>query len=373
MGYQFPSITLLSESHVKTELSREKIMDMANEIVRVMDMWNTHVRIVDIKSSPLSTCFEVMPEAGESIKKVAKLKADLELHLASGIEILDHTSGKNSITVVALPKERPLISLRSILEMDEFTNAPSPLTVAAGFNYDGHPLLIDIAELPHMLIAGTTGSGKTAFIDNIIMSILYKAHPDDVKLILIDPKMVDLIFYNQVPHLLAPVVYEERAIFGMLSWVEDEMMRRYETFASVGLKSIDLYNKGHIDAKMSKIVVIIDEYAELMASYRKEFEDIIDRLARLGRAAGIHLIIATQRPTSDVLTGTIKSNLPCRVSFTVVDSRESNAIINRAGAQKLLGAGDMFFSMSSSSGTEHAQAAYVELDDIKKVVRTLAN
>jgi S-DNA-T family DNA segregation ATPase FtsK/SpoIIIE len=261
------------------------------------------------------------------------------------------------------------VGLGNLLDSEKFKKAESPLTFATGINYNGKIVLTDIEELPHMLVAGTTGSGKTVFMDDLILSILYKATPEQVRMIMIDPKMVDLTFYNGIPHLLAPVVYEENKIFGMLDWVESEMMRRYEKFSRRNVKNIQIYNTQNGEEMLPQILVIIDEYSELMMDYGAQFEAAIDRIGRLGRAAGIHLVIATQRATADVITNSIKSNLTCRASFTVIDWRESNAIINKAGARHLCGAGDMLFAMNSTVGMEHVQAPLVTEKEIKDVVK----
>lgn len=368
MAYKFPPIDLLKRTKNNIECSREDLTRMAEQIAVVMEMFGIYVHITDVRVTPLSVCFEVVPEAGSSIKNIKKMKADLELHLGTDIEIFNNFNEQASLTIVALPQGRPLVGLRNLIESDEFQNAKSPLTVATGVNYHGDIVLADIEELPHMLIAGSTGSGKTVFLDDIIMSLLYKASPEDVKVFLVDPKIVDLTYYSGIPHLLSPVIYEEQAIIGMFGWLEDEMMKRYNMLSEAGYKNIKSF-QDKTGNKIPQILVIIDEYAELMNDYKKDVEEIIDRLGRLGRAAGVHLIIATQRPTADVVTGSIKSNLPCRASFTVVDSRESTAILNKAGAQRLLGSGDMLFSLSSTDGTEHQQAPFVSEQEIKNVVK----
>ena len=374
MAYTFPMLNLLGKSeNVRTDeesYDRKQQDMMGKYIVEVMAMWNMDVQIVNIKQTPLSIFFDIMPESGSSIKSVSSMKTDLEVRLGREIEI---TNSENAIRIVVLYKKRPLIGLRYAIESVEFQKAASPLNFAAGIDYCGRLILPDIEQLPHMLVAGTTGSGKTIFLDDIILSILYKATPDEVKLILIDPKEVDFKLYNGIPHLLAPVVYEERKIFSMLDWTETEMMRRYEKFARFNVKNVNDYNFENGMDNLPQIVVIIDEYSELMEDFRNELEGVIERVGRLGRAAGIHLIIATQRPTTDIITGSIKLNLPGRASFTVVDSRESTAIINKGGAQKLCGSGDMLFSMSSLDGVKHLQAPYVSEKEIKDVVKYVVN
>lgn len=371
MKYQYPPISMLKSVSNNIVIEEKRLKEMAEEIVKVMSMWKVSSQVVDIRVTPMSICFEVMPEMGSSVKTIKKMKADIELRIGMSIEIMYKNISNHTITIAALPKDRPLIGLRNVLESDAFKNAESPLSFAAGFNYNGDAIVVDIEQLPHMLVAGTTGSGKTVFLDDIVMSLMFKASPEEVKMIMIDPKGVDLSYYNGIPHLLAPVVYDSHCLFGMLDWVETEMMRRYDNFSSLGVKNIKSYNELCSGELLPQILVIIDEYSEFMLDYKSEFESILDRISRLGRAAGIHLIIATQRPTVDVVTSSIKANLPCRASFTVVDSRESNAIINKAGFQRLCGAGDMLFSLNVSSETEHVQAAYVSENEIKSVVEIM--
>lgn len=336
----------------------------------VMSMWKIDVRVVDARITDMSICFDVEPDSGSSVKNLLKTEQDLETRLGAYIEIVSGDR-PNLFTIMVLPEEQPLVRLADLLAKDAFKYATSKLTVAVGMNYKGEPVMIDIEALPHMLIAGTTGSGKTVFLDDIIMSLLYKASPEDVRMILIDPKEVDLSYYNGVPHLLSPVVYEKEQIIGTFLWLEDEMLRRYELMAQSNTKMIQTYNFKNPTNKLYRIVVVIDEYSELMKDYKKEVEEMIDRISRLGRAAGVHLILATQRPTREILTPSIKANLPCRASFTVVDSRESTAIIDRGGAQRLIGNGDMIFSLSSSTGIEHLQAPLVTDKEIKRVVSFL--
>ncbi|MBQ0028386.1 MAG: DUF87 domain-containing protein [Lachnospiraceae bacterium] len=371
MGYIFPTLNLLKKTVHDRDVSDKRIRVMQETILDVLRMFKCEARIDSYQITPFSICFDVEPLPGQSIKDIHKMKVDLEVHLGREIEIEDAVQGKTSVMIMVLRRTDRIIGLRNLIESEEFVNAKSPLTVAAGYSYNGKPLIIDIEQLPHMLIAGSTGSGKTVFMDDIITSLMYKATPEEVGLILIDPKIVDFAYYNDIPHLLAPVIYEEAQIFASLDWVEAEMSRRYEIFGAEGVKNIQAYYDKYSERVMQQIVVIIDEYSELMINYRTQVESIVDRISRIGRAAGVHLIIATQRSTSDVITGSIKANIPCRTSFTVVDSRESSAIINRTGAQKLRGSGDMLFSVNNSADVQHAQAAYISETEIKGVVRFL--
>lgn len=372
MEYQFPSLDLLNMQKDVYVDDQAGLEAKAMKLDTVFRNWKLRAQVVSMKSSPVGSSFEILPEAGASIRNIKRMKPDIELAVATSIEIIPNEEGKETLTILMKPKQKPFFNLRSILSTKEFKQAKSPLSIAVGYDYRGKPMVVDIEELPHMLVAGTTGSGKTVFMDDIIMSLLYKATPEQLGLILIDPKEVDFKFYNGIPHLLAPVVYEEKQIFAMLDFVESEMMRRYEKLSKFDVKNITDYNKKNKKETLIQIVVIIDEYSELMMDHGAELEAMIDHIARVGRAAGIHLIIATQRPTADVLTSSIKFNLPCRASFTTVDSTESKVIMNQTGAQRLTGDGEMLFSFSSSSGIMHAQAPYVSEEEIHRVVEFLA-
>lgn len=367
MKYRFPKTDLLHSYEDEINIDRDEISRLSSKIIEALEVWDIGARLSEVRLTPLSICFEMKPRLDAVIKNIKKIKVDVEVRVGHYVEIIEPNDKKETITVILIPNSRRYISLKSVLESEEFLSAKSPLSIALGVNYNGDHVVADIEEMPHMLIAGTTGSGKTVFLDDIIMSILFKATPDQVKMILIDPKLVDFTFYNRIPHLLAPVVYEESKIFAMFDWVETEIMKRYDRFSKVNVKNIHAYNEKAVEEKLPQILVIIDEYCELMKDFRKDVESMIDRIARLGRAAGVHLIIATQRPTADVVTGSIKNNLPCRASFTVVDSREAS-ILNLSNKQRLGGNGDMLFSLNTASGTMHAQAPYISLGEIISVV-----
>ncbi|MBQ6407074.1 MAG: DNA translocase FtsK, partial [Butyrivibrio sp.] len=262
--------------------------------------------------------------------------------------------------------------LRDIMETEEFKNAGCEIPIAAGMDVLGKPFVFDLVEAPHLLVAGTTGSGKSVFLNDIILSILYTKTPREVQLVMIDPKMVELGAYRGIPHLYMPIINDSYKALSAMETVDKEMMRRYELFSSLGVKTIDDYNKQVAEeAKLPRIVIIIDEYMEMMYSAPDNLESLVERISRLARAAGVHLVMATQRPSSDVITPNIKANLPCRASFTVIDWRESKTILDRTGAERLLGNGDMLFSTSGASVPIHAQAAYVDYDEVDQVIDAL--
>lgn len=316
--------------------------------------------------TPIALTFEIQPALGVSVKNINRLKADIELRLKASIEIIGNAAGKDTIAVAVKNSERPVIGLRTLLEAEQFKKS-SVLTIAVGMDIFGEAVYKNLTEMPHLLIAGTTGAGKSVFIDDILLSILSKANPEEVKLLLIDPKLVELMPYNGIPHLIAPVISDADNTLEWFLWLEDEMQTRYQKFADKHVKNIEDYNN-IAEKKYAKIVVVIDEYSDLMADSPKELNQVIDRIARLGRAAGVHLILATQLPVASIVTPQIKANIPCRASFTVIDSRESHAILDRTGAERLLGSGDMIFSPGDNSQQRHVQAAFVSEDEVHNVI-----
>lgn len=370
--YVAPPISLLRDYSADSIFTdADRVRGLAEVLQSTCNAFNIDARVTDVKATSLAITFTLSLAAGVSVKSITKLKADFELHLASEIEFSGYGEGKNSIQILAKNMNRPMIGLKSVMSTRDFEESESPLTVAAGVDVQGNPFIIDIAQAPHMLIAGTTGSGKSVFIDDILISILCKAKPEEVRLLLIDPKIVELNPYNNVPHLLAPVINTPEESLNSFMWVEDEMLRRYDTFSSVNVKHIDVYNsyaeKNGLD-KLPRILIIVDEFTDLMLESPKETNEVIDRIARLGRAAGVHLILATQLPVAKIVTPQIKANIPCRASFTVVDGRESRIILDKTGAERLLGNGDMIFSQSEHGGSVHAQAAYVSETELWNIV-----
>lgn len=349
----------------------DRVRKLASILQNMFSSFGLDVRVVDGKATSLAIIYTLELAPGVSVKSVLKLKADFELHLASEIEFNGFGENNNSIRLLVKNMKRPLVGLKAVLSSRKFQEAESPLSVAAGVDVQGDPFIIDIAQAPHMLISGTTGSGKSVFIDDILISILFKASPEDVRLLLIDPKIVELQPYNGIPHLVTPIISNSEESLEAFMWVEDEMLKRYSTFSDMGVKHIDNYNVRARDCekeKLPRILIIIDEYADLIQNSPRETNEVIDRIARMGRAAGIHLILATQLPVAKIVTPQIKANIPCRASFTVVDGRESRIILDKTGAERLLGNGDMIFSMGDNEAAVHAQAAYVSETEMWSIV-----
>ena len=369
-NYDYPPIDLLNEySTDELFMNEDRVRGLGEALERTIREFKVDASVVNSRSTSLAITFTVRPGIGVSVKEFNKLKNDIELHLGSEIEINTVGEERGTIEIIVKNTQRPLIGLRSIIDTSDFWDDDSCMTIAAGVDIQGNPLYIDLSTAPHMLIAGSTGSGKSIYIDDILISLLYRAQPSELRLILMDPKRVELNPYNGLPHLLNPVISNAKESLDAFSWVEDEMIRRYDAFSQIGVKTIDEYN-----AKISggsfipRLLVIIDEYMDLMTDAPKEINMLIDRAARLGRAAGIHLILATQLPIAKVVTPQIKANIPCRTSFTVVDGRESKVILDKTGAERLLGSGDMIFSRTDNTGFVHGQAAYVSESELKSVV-----
>ena len=328
------------------------------------------------------TRYELQPEAGVKVSKIVNLADDIKLNLAAtDIRIEAPIPGKAAVGIEVPNKENSLVALRDLLESKEFQSFPENLAFAVGKDIAGKTVVTDIAKMPHMLIAGSTGSGKSVCINTLIMSILYKASPDDVKMIMIDPKVVELSVYNGIPHLLIPVVTDPKKASAALHWGVAEMTDRYKKFADFNVRDMKGYNKkveamgGAPDApaKLPQIVIIVDELADLMMVAPGEVEESICRLAQLARAAGIHLIIATQRPSVDVITGLIKANMPSRVAFAVSSGVDSRTILDMNGAEKLLGKGDMLFYPQGYSKPARVQGAFVSDKEVGDVVDFLKN
>lgn len=370
MAYKFPSIELLELHNTKNKFTdREYVQAMAEELSTTLASFKVRARITDVRMTPFAVLFDVMPDPGASVKTFRNLRTDLEVHMASPVEIVSIGEQKYTIGLAVKTWDRPTIGLREIMESGDFKNSGFEIPIAAGMNVLGKPFTFDLAQTPHLLVAGTTGSGKSVFLNDVIMSIIYTKAPSDLEMIMIDPKQVELNNYNGIPHLITPVVYNAKEALTAMRWIDNEMMRRYEVFTQIGVKNVENFNNRVPEAdKLPRIVVIIDEYMEMMFEAPKELEEMISRMARLARAAGIHLVMATQRPSSDVITNNIKANIPCRASFTVVDWRESKTILDRTGAERLLGNGDMLFSAADSAVPIHAQAALVTYEEIDRVI-----
>ncbi len=366
---RLPSTELLEYHNEHTKFSdREFVKALGERLSEIFQAYKVDAVIRDCRMTPVSAVYDVIPGAGVSIKSFRSIRDELQLWLASPVEIME--VGEELYTIGVAIKDwygASTVGLREMLECDEFHNTGYELPVAAGVNVQGKPFVFDIAESTHLLVAGTTGSGKSVFLNDIIMSILYTKTADEVKFIMIDPKQVELNSYNVLPHMLLPVVSNTDKALSTMEWLVNIMDERFEILAEASVKKIEDYN-AKAPEKLFRILVVVDEYMEMMFKAPKKLEDLIAKIARRGRAAGIHLVLATQRPTADVITTGIKANIPCRASFTVVDGRESKTIIDRTGAERLLGNGDMLFSAADASVPVHAQAAYVTSEEVDRVV-----
>ena len=370
MEHGFFNLDLLDYHNTKNRFTdREYAQAMAEELSDILEAYKVKGKITDIKMTPYAVLFDFMPEPGTSVKKIQNLRTDLEVHMASPIEIIGIGEKQHIIGVAIKNWIRPIIGLRDIMESSEFRSNQYMLPVAGGMDVLGKPFLFDLAETPHLLVAGTTGSGKSVFLNDIIISLLYTKSPDEVNIVMVDTKYVELSSYNGIPHLLFPVVTDAKRAVEVLHWVDAEITRRYDKFVSTGVKNINSYNtRVSKESSLPRIVIVIDEYMEMMFEAPKELEKLIKKISLLARAAGIHLVIATQRPSSDVITNEIKASLPCRASFTVVDWRESKTILDRTGAERLLGNGDMLFSAAEAAIPTHAQAAYISDEELDRVI-----
>ena len=373
-GYQYPPITLLNEVKTDSEVSiKSELESTAAKLVDVLKSFGVETRIMDISRGPTVTRYELQPCAGVKISKITNLADDIALNLAAaGVRIEAPIPNKAAVGIEVPNKVTNTVSVREIIESTAFTNSKSKLTVAMGKDIAGNPIVTDIAKMPHGLIAGQTGSGKSVCINSIIMSILYKATPDEVKLLMIDPKVVELGIYNGIPHLLVPVVTDPRKASGALGWAVTEMEKRYRLFADNNVRDLVGFNRlCELDSdlqKLPQIVIIIDELADLMMTAPGEVEDSINRIAAKARAAGMHLLIATQRPSVDVVTGVIKANVPTRIAFAVASQIDSRTILDIGGAEKLLGRGDMLFNPVGASKPARLQGCFVSDDEVEKVV-----
>lgn len=378
--YVFPPITLLkaADRNAKGD-SPEHLRKTALKLQRTLQNFGVNVTITDVSCGPSVTRYELQPEQGVKVSKIVNLTDDIKLNLAAAdIRMEAPIPGKAAIGIEVPNKENVTVAFRDLLESEEFQKSKSPISFAVGRDIAGKPVVADIAKMPHLLIAGATGSGKSVCINTIIMSILYKADPKDVKLIMIDPKVVELSVYNGIPHLFIPVVTDAKKAAGALHWAVSEMMERYEKFAAYNVRDLKGYNQKvesvqDIESedkpeKLPQIVIIVDELADLMMVAPGDVEDAICRLAQLARAAGIHLIIATQRPSVNVITGLIKANMPSRVAFSVSSGVDSRTILDMNGAEKLLGKGDMLFYPQGSQKPRRVQGAFISDKEVADVV-----
>ncbi|MDA1811070.1 DNA translocase FtsK, partial [Bacillus cereus] len=372
--YTIPSLTLLSIPQQAALDNTEWLEEQKELLDTTFNNFHVGAHVINVSQGPAVTRFEVQPDPGVKVNKITNLSDDIKLSLAAkDIRIEAPIPGKSAIGIEVPNKESKPVFLREILRSPVFTKSESPLTVALGLDISGDPIVTDIRKMPHGLIAGATGSGKSVCINAILTSILYKAKPHEVKLMLIDPKMVELAPYNSVPHLVAPVITDVKAATAALKWAVEEMERRYELFAHAGARDLTRYNtivsEREIPGEtLPYIVIVIDELADLMMVAPGDVEEAICRIAQKARACGIHLLVATQRPSVDVITGLIKSNIPTRIAFTVSSQVDSRTIIDIGGAEKLLGRGDMLFLGNGTSKPVRVQGVYVSDDEIEKTV-----
>lgn len=378
--YVFPAVDLLkAPDRGKTGDSQAHLRETAAKLEQTLNVFGVNAKVNNISCGPAVTRFEITPELGVKVSKIVNLADDIKLNLAAAdIRIEAPIPGKAAVGIEVPNSQSVAVSFRELVESEEFKNAKSKITFAVGKDIAGKVKVTDIAKMPHLLIAGATGSGKSVCINTIIMSILYKAKPDEVKLIMIDPKVVELRVYNGIPHLMIPVVTDPKKAAGALNWAVSEMTDRYEKFANSGVREINGYN-AMIDAmdgkdtekppKMPQIVIIVDELADLMMVASKDVEEAICRLAQLARAAGIHLIIATQRPSVNVITGLIKANMPSRIAFAVTSGVDSRTILDMNGAEKLLGKGDMLFDPQGVPKPLRVQGAFVSDKEVSDIVK----
>lgn len=373
--YIYPPIDLLgADPQTGSGGNRSEMIENARKLESTLKSFGVDAKVIQISKGPTVTRYELSPSQGVKVSKIVNLADDIALNLAaSGIRIEAPIPGKAAVGIEVPNKETQSVYMRTLLESDAFKEHPSKLAFALGQDIAGNPVVTDIAKMPHLLIAGATGSGKSVCINTLITSILYKADPKEVKLLLVDPKVVELSVYNGIPHLLIPVVTDPKKASSALNWAVREMLQRYNDFAAHGVRDIKGFNKmmeekGDEKGKMPQIVIIIDELADLMMAAPGEVEDAICRLAQMARAAGMHLIIATQRPSVDVITGVIKANIPSRLAFAVSSGIDSRTILDMVGAEKLLGKGDMLFYPQGQSKPSRLQGAFVTDQEVEAIV-----
>lgn len=377
--YKYPPVELLTED-VSTgdDDIKEELQENAVKLVETLESFNVRTKIENISRGPTITRYELMLERGVRVRSITNLVDDISLNLATkGVRIEAPIPGKSAVGIEVPNKNQSTVHLRTLICDSRFVNAKSKLTICLGEDVAGEAVYFDIAKFPHLLIAGTTGSGKSVCINSIIMSLLYKASPEDVKMILIDPKKVELNIYNGIPHLLSPVISDPKKAAGSLSWAVAEMERRFGLIEEVGARDITAYNRMTKDDPnyefMNRIVIIIDELADFMMTAPDEVEDSICRIAQKARAAGMHLIIGTQRPSVNVITGLIKANVPSRIAFAVSGQVDSRVILDKVGAETLIGKGDMLFSPIGAMTPTRVQGSFVSEEDVEKVVSYIKN
>ena len=368
--YILPSVTdILTKNVKKQNVALEvEIQENAQTLAKTLHDFRVDAKIINACHGPAVTRYELEPAPGVKVSKITGLADDLALSLAASAVRIEPIPGKAAIGIEVPNKELEGVRLREVLENPQFEKAKSKLTCGLGMDIGGQPIFADLGKMPHLLVAGATGSGKSVCINTLITSILFKAKPDEVKFILIDPKMVELSNYNGIPHLMVPVVTEAKKAASVLNWAVQEMEKRYAKFAEHNVRNMGTYNEHFPDAKMPAIVIIIDELADLMMVAPHDVEDAICRLAQKARAAGIHMVLATQRPSVDVITGIIKANIPSRISFAVSSQIDSRTILDASGAEKLLGKGDMLFYPVGAAKPRRVQGAFISDEEVEKLL-----
>lgn len=381
-NYEFPPIAILEQGEVKQiKGGKRTIADNATKLQKTLFSFGVSAKVENVSVGPAITRYELKPAEGVRVNKIANLADDIALNLAApSIRIEAPIPGKQAVGIEIPNVETEVVHLRDVIDSEEFVSSNSKISVGLGKDVSGQRIIADIGKMPHLLVAGSTGSGKSVCVNTLITSIIYKAKPSEVKLVMVDPKIVELSVYNGIPHLLIPVVTDPRKAAGALAWAVQEMEDRYSKFASKGVRDLKGYNQALINeagneeevvGKLPQIIIIIDELADLMMVAAKDVEDAICRLAQKARAAGMHLVIATQRPSVDVITGLIKANVPSRIAFAVSSQIDSRTILDMAGAEKLLGKGDMLFYPTGVPKPVRVQGAYVSDKEVEKIVSFL--
>lgn len=367
--YKLPPLSLLTKTRQSTADTQAEVAENAQKLEELLASFGVETKIIHASRGPSVTRYELEPGPGVKVSKIVNLADDIALQLAAtDVRIEAPIPGKAAVGIEVPNREISSVGLREVLACDEFQHAVGGIAVGLGEDITGQPVITDLAKMPHLLVAGSTGSGKSVCINTLVSSILLRSYPDEVKLILIDPKVVELAQYNHIPHLLTPVVTDVKKAAGVLRWAVREMENRYRLFASAKVRNITGYNEANPDSPLPLVVIIIDELADLMMVAPHDVEDAIARLAQMARAAGLHLVLATQRPSVDVLTGTIKANIPSRISFAVSSQIDSRTILDMAGAEKLLGKGDMLFYPIGAPKPRRVQGAFISDADVEKLV-----
>ena len=372
MVYQKPPLSLLRQPNHSEAIANDSPEEKAKLLIETLASFNISARVMNISVGPVITRFEIQPAQGVRVNRITSLSNDIALALAAPrVRIEAPIPGKAAVGIEIPNKDTAMVRLREVLDTREFSVSSSPLTFALGKDIAGKPVMADLEKMPHMLIAGATGSGKSVCINSIIISTVYKATPDEVRMILIDPKVVELSIFAPVPHLYTPIVTDPKKAAGVLKWACNEMDNRYTKMSKVNARDLARYNSLQTDPneKMPRLMIIIDELADLMIVSAKDVEESIARIAQLGRAAGIHLIVATQRPSVDVITGLIKANIPSRIAFAVSSAIDSRVILDGSGAEKLLGHGDMLFHPNGAAKPIRAQGAYVSDEEVENIMQ----